>query len=120
MKNSQKKSKIINIKLYQQDWMPGFAAYLVNAKTKSNFLSKQAKPHANITLNVGAMLALVKAKEVSTKELPYIITECLLHEIVHVLEDYCNIEFNEERVEQLVNKYQDYYTKKLNNKNRGK
>lgn len=91
-------SKGITINVYQQDWMAGFAAFLDDGQ-----LDKDATAH--IALNIGANLLTVLRGGVSPEDLPYKIAEDLMHEIIHVLEAWCKVEFNEERVEALIEKY---------------
>jgi len=93
----------IKIKVYQQDWMPGFAAYVEGSVKEKN---------AHILLNIGGLLGLVNDKTISADELPYIVVECLLHEFIHVIEDWTNSKFSERKVNALVKKYRKYYSNK--------
>ena len=86
------------IKVYQQDWMPGFACFLGGS------LNRNARPV--IALNLGAMMAAVQCKDIPAKEIPYFVAESLMHEIMHVLEEWAGSEFDEARVEMLLKKYQ--------------
>ena len=92
----------IKIEVYQQDWIPGFAAFKANGDIKKGINPK-------VVLNIGELLGLVVEKDFERKELPYIIAECLMHEVIHVLEEWAEVEFNEEKVEKLIAKYRKKY-----------
>ena len=89
----------IEIEIYQQDWIPGFAAFRND--------SSIAEGKAHVILNVGAFLAVVANKDVAPGDLPYCIAESLMHEVVHVFEAWAQVEFSEDRVEALIQKYRD-------------
>ena len=95
---AQRKPENFRIEVYQQDWMPGFAAFL-------NDGSVQKKAPVHIAINVGALVAAVATKDIQNKDVPYIVAESIMHEIIHSLEAWANVEFNEERVEALIQKY---------------
>lgn len=102
----------ITIDIYQQDWIPGFAAFIIgslNGKKKKLNKRKNAGNHAQVVLNVGAVLAAVAEKDFKPKEVPYIVAECLMHEVIHVLEEWANVEFSEKKVAELILNYQQYY-----------
>ena len=88
----------IKIEIYQQDWIPGFAAFRDDK-------SLEATGKAHVVLNLGAFLATVAKGELPANELPYHIAESLMHEVIHVLEAWAKVEFNEEKVDVLINKY---------------
>jgi len=96
------KKEDIKIEIYQQDWMEGFAAFLDDGS-----MEKGANP--KVLLNLGAFLATVKSGDIEQKDLPYFIAECIMHEVIHVLENWANVEFNEEKVHALIEKYQKKY-----------
>ena len=87
------------VEFHQQDWLPGFAAFLPDATT----LSPSAR--AFCVLNLGSFLATVEAGHVAKSELPYFIASSMMHEVMHVLEQWAGVEFSEERVESLLEKY---------------
>ena len=91
----------VSIEVLQHDWIPGFAAF-VHAK---NGLHINPEARAHVVLNLGGLLGIVATGAVPPTELPYYVAECLMHEVVHVLEAWAGVEFNEERVEQLIGKY---------------
>lgn len=86
------------IPFYQHDWIPGFAAF-------ASPESSDAKPF--IVLNLGACLGAVECGDIEKGELPYMIAESLMHEIVHALEHWAGVEFSEERVEGLLKRYRE-------------
>ena len=88
----------MEIKVYQHDWMPGFAAFLDDG-------SVDEKAEAHISLNLGDFLALVHDGDIDNKDLPYKIAESLMHEIIHALEAWAKVEFSEDKVEALLDKY---------------
>ena len=91
-------SNTISIEIYQQDWIPGFAAF-----RDDKSLDVTGKAH--VVLNLGAFLATVVTDDLPANELPYFIAESLMHEVIHVLEAWAKVEFNEERVNALIEKY---------------
>lgn len=95
----------IQIEIYQQDWSPGFASYMTDGT-----LNKTAKAH--VMLNVGGLLSAVANKDIDKAELPYYVTELLLHEFTHVIEEWAGVEFNEEKVEALIERYKKKYEKR--------
>lgn len=93
----------ISIEVYQEDWIPGFAAY------HTGTLTKEAKAH--VVLNIGSLLALVGDGSIQREELPYVVAESLMHEVIHVLEEWAGVEFSEERVHALTEAYTKKYSK---------
>jgi len=98
-----KSKKLIGLKIevYQQDWMPGFAAFSDDGSV--------AKGTAHIALNIGALIAAVQCKDIEAKDVPYAIAEDIMHEIMHALEAWAGVEFSESRVELLLEKYRASY-----------
>lgn len=88
----------MEIKVYQHDWMPGFAAFLDDG-------SVDEKAEAHVSLNIGSFLAAVEEGDIESKDLPYQIAERLMHEVIHVLEAWAGVEFSEDKVEALLDKY---------------
>lgn len=99
----------VSIEIYQQDWMPGFAAFLAPAEggMEINEMDDSAKAH--VILNVGSLLSAVQTGHLDKRDLPYMIAESLMHEVIHVLEAWAGVEFNEERAEALLEKYRERY-----------
>ncbi|NIX77002.1 hypothetical protein [Microvirga terricola] len=87
------------IEFHQQDWIPGFAAFLPGATTPA----PQAR--AFCVLNLGSILATVATGDIPASEVPYFIPESMMHEIMHAFEQWAGTEFSEERVEALLAKY---------------
>jgi hypothetical protein len=87
----------IKIEVFQEDWIPGFACF------NDNGLVKEAKAH--VALNLGSLMDCVAGKEVEKKDIPYIIAECLMHEVIHALEAWTNVEFSDEKIEELLMRY---------------
>ena len=89
---------LIKLELYQQDWMPGFAAFLDDGSIQEN-------AHPKIGINIQAFMAAVAYKDLDKNDLPYVVAESIMHEFVHVLESWAGVAFNEEKVEELLKKY---------------
>lgn len=92
----------ISIEIYQQDWMPGFAAFLDDGAMKET-----AKAH--VAINIGAIMSAYKLGDIEASEIPYFVAESLMHEVIHALEAWAGVEFSEERVETLLEKYNQKY-----------
>ena len=88
------------LEVFQQDWIPGFAAFKDDGSVENN-----AKAH--IVLNIGAFITAVATKDLPRTDIPYIIAETIMHEAIHALEAWAAVEFSEERVEALIEKYRD-------------
>jgi hypothetical protein len=94
----------MKIEFYQQDFVPGFAAFLDDGR---GFKKKGAK--AFCIVNIGDFLATVETGDVPAADLPYFVAESMMHEIVHVLEKWFKVELSEEKVEALLTKYREKY-----------
>ncbi len=90
----------MKIDVYQSDWIPGWAAFLDDG-------SVQEGATAKIGLNVGAFMAAVHTKDVAPSDVPYMVAESIMHEVMHALEAWASVEFSEERVEALLTKYRN-------------
>lgn len=86
------------IEVYQQDWMPGFAAFLDDGSVQSGAAAK-------VALNMGSLMAAVETEDLSAKDIPYVVAESIMHEVMHVLEAWAGVEFSEDRIEALIEKY---------------
>lgn len=91
-----------SLEVYQHDWIPGFAAF-----HDDDSINETAKAH--VVLNLGSLLSSVESEELPVKDLPYMIAETLMHEAIHALEAWAKVEFSEERVEHLLEKYREKY-----------
>ncbi len=103
MKEKEIKLPEITMQCYQQDWIPGFAAFIYYADRKG--FRRKNKVKADIAINIGSFMALVASDNVDAKELPYILAETMMHEFIHVLEAYFQVEFSEEKVHKIIGKY---------------
>lgn len=90
--------RTVRIEVYQQDWMPGFAAF-----NDDGSIQKGAPVH--VAINLGDLLSCVKDQQIKLTDLPYVISESVMHEIIHALESWTGNEFNEDRVQALIAKY---------------
>ncbi len=91
----------IKIVIYQNDELPAFAGYL------SPSLKEMDK--AVVGLSIENLVATVAMKDIAPDELPYFIAESIMHEVIHVLEDWADVEFSEERVDLIIQAYQEKY-----------
>jgi len=89
------------IEFHQQDWIPGFAAFVSGATTP------QPDSRAFCVINLGALLSTVAHGDVPAADLPAFIVESMIHEIGHVIEQWAGVEFSEERVEALCARYRE-------------
>jgi hypothetical protein len=118
MRHKDKKAKDrITVEIRQQDdFKPGFAAYLEGSLNCSG--------KANVVLNVSNLMGTVAAKELAPKEIPAVVADCIFHEFLHVVEEWAGLAFSEKRIHRLVEKYRKLYEKKIvrsgANKNRKK
>ena len=85
-----------------KDDMPAFAGFMSGSV-------EEGKPLIAISLE--NLLGTVACGDVPAAELPYMAAECIMHEVIHGLEELFNVAFNEERVETLVAQYVEKYRK---------
>ena len=109
----EQKNDHIKIEVYQQDWIPGFAAFLDDGS-----IQQGAKAH--IGINIAAFLTAVAYKDLDKKDLPYVVAESIMHEFIHVLESWAGVEFNEEHIEALLLKYRQQALKQVKNAKKSK
>ena len=93
-----KEDAIVTIDIGQWDWIPGFAAFLDDGTLRE-------EKRGRMVLNIGAMLAAVATNDIAKEDLPYVVAESVMHEVAHILEAWCGVEFNDDRVETLIEKY---------------
>lgn len=103
-RNVQPSPDRISIEVFQSDWRPGFAAFLDDGS-----LAEGAPAH--VILNIGSLLSAVESKDLDSCDLPYLIAETLMHEVIHCLEAWAKVEFSEDRVEELLTKYREKYAR---------
>lgn len=89
----------MQIEFHQHDWIPGFAAFAPGATTP------EPDSRAFCVLNLGSMLATVQTKDMPAADIPYFIAESMMHEVMHAIEQWAGVEFSEERVEALLQRY---------------
>jgi len=85
------------IEVRQMDWIPGFAAFVDGAEGPQG--------EAQVVLNVGALVAAVDMEDIDASEVPYFVAESIMHEVMHVLEKWAGVEFSEDRIEALTDRY---------------
>jgi hypothetical protein len=95
-------SEHVKIEVYQQDWIPGFASFHDDGEI-------DASSKAHVTINLASFLGSVEIGDIEAKDIPYLIAESIMHEVIHVLEAWGKVEFSEERVEELLAKYRAKY-----------
>lgn len=95
-------NQLPKVEIYQHDFIPGFAAFRDDDQI-------EASAKAHVVLNLASFLATSELGDVPPSELPYIIAESLMHEVIHVLEAWAKVEFSEERVESLLTQYREKY-----------
>jgi len=86
----------LNIKIYRDDNIEGFAAYC----------AQDDKDTKTILMNVYATLAASVDNQIDAKEF---IIQNLMHEFGHALEEYYEKEFDENFIEKAVQTYFDKY-----------
>ena len=89
----------IKIEVHQKDWIPGFAAFQEG--------SLKHEGHAHVVLNLGSILCASAVGHLEKKDIPYFVAESLMHEVIHVIEEWAGVEFSEEQVEKLLIKYNE-------------
>jgi hypothetical protein len=94
------KAKSLKVEVYQQDWVPGFAAFRDDGSMEEGT--------AHVVLNLGAVLCAVALGDLDKEDVALVVGENLVHELGHVIEAWAGAEFSEKRVEKLVAMYQKY------------
>lgn len=92
-------SEKFSIEVYQQDFMPGWGSFVFD----TGEMTPDSKPF--MLLNIGGFMAAVEDGKLHPKDVPYIIAETMMHEIIHSLEHWAGVEFSEDRVEELLTQY---------------
>ena len=90
----------VTIEVRQQDWMPGFAAYV-------HACGGDPSDHKLVVLNIGGLLSCIQQGDLTSSELADVVTDCLVHEVGHVIEGWAGAEFSEERVEGMAENYRE-------------
>jgi len=99
--------KKVNARVVQMDGIDGFACYLSPSARKGKTI---------IGLNVEALLASVVVKDFTVKDLPYIVADSIMHEIIHALEDWARVQFSNKKVDKLIAEYRKHYAKEAQEK----
>lgn len=92
----------VKIEIYQHDFIPGFAAF-----RDDGAIEAEAKAH--VVINLASFLGSVEIKDIEPKDVPYLIAESIMHEVIHALEAWAKVEFSEDRVEGLLTKYREKF-----------
>jgi len=95
--------KTIKIKVIRDDSCSlGFAAYLHPSLTRDG--------EAQVLLNIEATFHACVDHDINPKEF---LIENIMHEVGHAMEEYLDLEFNEDRIEEIIAKYRKRYGKEL-------
>jgi hypothetical protein len=92
------------IEFHQADWIPGFAAFVDDGKK----LTRDPSSRAFCVLNLGSFLAAIQTGDLFSEDLAREIADSMCHEVLHVIEKWCGLEFSEDRVNGLLDKYRAY------------
>ena len=102
-----KKTKILNVyklgvkaDIVQADGVDGFAFYKVGSVKDNRCI---------IGLNVEAFVASVAMGQTKLKDLPYLLAESIMHEVIHALEDWAKVQFSHRKVNKLLKDYAEHY-----------
>lgn len=85
----------IRIDVYQDDGIEAFGSYRPGLSDGK----------AMIGISVERLLGLVATDTIPAAELPYVVAETIMHEMLHALEEWAGVAFSEERVEELIQRY---------------
>ena len=94
----KEKENNFKITVFKDDEMDGFGAY---AST-----SIKRKDGAIVLLNVDANLVTGLEHNISFKEM---VVETLMHEVGHALEEWFDLDFDEERIDRITESYREKY-----------
>ena len=88
------RKKNFKIKVYKNDEIDGFAAYASPSIKKNEF--------GVVVFNLEASLGICLEENISFKEM---FVETIMHEVGHALEEFYDLEFNEEHIEKITDSY---------------
>jgi hypothetical protein len=88
--------KNIIIKVCQNDIIPGFGGYLEGSV-------KEGAPL--IMINIKDIISLVEEGSFFSEDIPYVVADTIMHEVIHALEEWAGVEFNEDKIETLLFEY---------------
>lgn len=89
----------MKIEFHQHGWIPGFVGFAPGATIPA------PDSRAFCFVNIGALLASIQTGDTAREDLPYFLAESMMHEVIHVIEQWAGVEFSEERVEALLKRY---------------
>jgi len=96
-KNNKTKFKI---KVFKNDEIDAFGAYASPSIKKNDF--------GIVLFNVEANLITSLEEDITFKEM---FIETIMHEVGHALEEFYDLEFNEERIDNIIDSYRNKYIK---------
>lgn len=99
----------IKADIVQADGIDGFACYLANSVRKNR--------RCIIGLNIEAFMSAVACKDLRRQDIPYVMAETIMHEVIHALEDWAKVEFSHRKVNKLIEAYRKHYLKEVSNDN---
>jgi DNA-binding ferritin-like protein (Dps family) len=101
----RRKLEVLKVKaeIVQADGVGAFAFYEVGSRR-----GKKGR-RSVIGLNVEAFVAAVALGQVEKKDVPYLVAESIMHEVMHVLEDWAKAEFSHRRINRLIADYRKRY-----------
>lgn len=95
---------IFKVQIIKNDEVDGFGAYA--SKSITNGLGIVL---FNLEANLGAS---IDHKDISFKDM---FVETIMHEVGHALEEFYNLEFDEERIDRITDSYRDKYSTDTDN-----
>ncbi len=90
------------IQVIKNDEIDAFGAYASPSIKKNDFGVVLFNMEANLTTSL-------EHQEISFKEM---FVETIMHEVGHALEEFYDLEFNEERIEKIIESYRAKYSSK--------
>lgn len=90
------------IEVQKDDEIDAWGAYVQNSVYEEK---------AIVLINIKANLITSIEQKISLKEM---IVETLMHEVGHALEEWFDLDFNEERIESIIESYREIYSNKEN------
>lgn len=105
LEESKEKTKL-KIEIQKADGMQGFAAYI-----RSPAKSDKRVVLLNVIASLEAAGEGCKTWKEATESIRRVMVENLMHEFGHVMEQFFNLEVNEEFIEKVVESYEDLYGK---------
>ena len=94
------KENNFKIKIIKNDDIDGFGAYASTSIKKNDFGIVLFNLEANL-------ITSLEHKEISFKEM---FVETIMHEVGHALEEFYDMEFNEDRIERITESYREKYS----------